>query len=174
MATAGTKPAEGAQPAAAQAAAPKQAKADHTSALSDDGPGDAVRAATMRAAKKVQGGSSTVPVAGESVVVGTDGRGAPVAVASHPAATNSSETQVAAADAVLRQSENLTDEDGNDLSGDVFEDRHPESGFVYANQRVYKTQNMPHSQRPTSLLVYAAGAAVPRGEAEAFKARTSK
>lgn len=181
MATARTRPADGEgqdNPVEAQqvdAQAPKQAKGDHTNALADDGPGDPVKLATARAAKKAQAGSSTTPIAGESVVVGTDGKGSPVAVASHPAPSHSSEVQVAAAEAVLRSSyEGLVDEDGNELSGDVFEDRHPGGGMVYTTKRVFKTQMMPHSQRPTSVLVYPANAAVPRGEAEAFKNATSK
>jgi hypothetical protein len=136
---------------------------------------DPVAAATAAARKKARAGSSTTPIAGESVVMGADGRGVPIAASSAPNPTTSSEIQESSAGAMLRATENdsITDHDGNELSGDVFSDRYPGSSVVYTTQRVYQTTNMPHSTRPTSVLVYAAGVAVPRGEAEAFKSRMS-
>lgn len=153
---------------------------DPTKPLSELEPdhSDPVAAATAAARKKARAGSSTTPIAGESVVMGVDGRGVPIAASTAPNPTTSAEIQESSAGAMLRatKDESLTDHDGNDLSGDPFVDRYPGSGVVYTKQRVYQTTNMPHSTRPTSVLIYAAGVAVPRGEAEAFKNRlnTSK
>lgn len=162
-------------PSAVLTEAPPKAEdvaGDPTKPLSDDGPGTAVQRATMAAAKKARQGSSVQPVAGESVVMGTDGRGVPIAASSSPNPSTSAEIQGASANAVLGLStrEGLVDHEGNDLGGSLFEDRYPASGVVYATKPVLRTQLMPQSQRATSVLVYAAGQAVPRGEAEAFQA----
>lgn len=155
------------------AATPDEVAGDPTTPLTESAPGvsDPVQAATLAAAKKARSGSSTQPLAGESVVMGADGRGAPIAVSSYPNPTNSAEVQEAAAAAVLRLTDHvdLVDEEGNDLSGDLFDDRYPAASVVYTKQRIYKTQLMPHSTRATSVLVYAANVAVPRGEAESFQ-----
>lgn len=161
-------------PSAVQTEAPPTAKevaGDPTKPLADDGPGSAVQRATMAAAKKARAGSSTLPVAGESVVMGTDGRGVPVAASSYPNPSTSAEIQGASANAVLGLSthEGLVDHKGDELGGELFEDRYPASGVVYAKKPVLRTQLMPQSSRATSVLVYAAGQAVPRGEAEAFQ-----
>jgi hypothetical protein len=157
----------------AHAAPASEVAGDPTAALSTTVPGvaDPVKAATLAAAKKARSGSSTQPLAGESVVMGADGRGAPVAVSSSPNPTTSAEIQEASAAAVLRMTENvdLVDEQGNELSGELFEDRFPASNVVYSKQRIYKTTLLPHSTRATSVLLYAAHVAVPRGEAEAFQ-----
>lgn len=162
-------------PSAVPTEAPPTAKevaGDPTKPLADDGPGTAVQRATMAAAKKARAGSSTQPTAGEAVVMGSDGRGVPVAASSSPNPSTSAEIQGASANAVLGLStaEGLVDHKGDDLSGSLFEDRYPASGVVYATKPVLRTQLMPQSTRATSVLVYAAGQAVPRGEAEAFQA----
>jgi hypothetical protein len=158
----------------AHAATPDQVVGDPKTPLSESMPNvaDPVAAATALAAKRARSGSSTQPLAGESVVMGADGRGAPIAVSSATNPTTSAEIQEASALAVLRgtnEKVDLVDEEGNEVTGNLFEDRYPASSMVYTNKRVFKTTMMPHSTRATSVLIYAANVAVPRGEAEAFQ-----